>query len=451
MVNDLKELMRANVAAPPPEHLDLDGLVTAGRRRVRTRRTLVGGGAALLVAGVLVGTSVSWSGSTDANGPDAADRRPTPSGPVLRLADATPAVEGTDYRVLAQHTNDNLDRDNGQYFDGVTDDGLILFRDGPRMDQLRPRFALLDPATGEKDWLPDLDVGQEQTWPVVLGEHQLVLASERYDDSGDGMSGQLVAYVFDRDSRQWSTLAWPDLPDLELPRGVLGPDGRLYVRTPATQGKIPEGGWPTQADGDAEDADAEGDTYHLWSVSLTDEDDVRDEGLTVGDVAFTDTAMVWTDSANGAAGRVHVRDLATGDEHDFDPHLGERCNLLSFGASGDRIAMGQYCGTYGNVRDDRMQILDTDGRQVVTIQDDSVDGWLSSTGYAHGLVTLSSYQPAHAGTYVYDLDTDRFLRISDAMAKWGTGGAAPAGQLLWDTPVNGGHGATSHLGELLTS
>ena len=29
-------------------------------------------------------------------------------------------------------------------------------------------------------------------------------------------------------------------------------------------------------------------TYDLWSASLTDPSDVRDEGLTVGDLAFTD-------------------------------------------------------------------------------------------------------------------------------------------------------------------
>ena len=42
MVNDLKDLMRQNVAAPPPDHLDLDSLVDAGRRRVRTRRVRTG-------------------------------------------------------------------------------------------------------------------------------------------------------------------------------------------------------------------------------------------------------------------------------------------------------------------------------------------------------------------------------------------------------------------------
>ena len=84
------------------------------------------------------------------------------------------------------------------------------------------------------------------------------------------METRLVAFVFDRDTRQWSTMRWPSLPAVEFPSADLGPDGRLYVSVPATQGQIPEGGWPTGPDGEADDADAEGDTYHLWSVSLTD-------------------------------------------------------------------------------------------------------------------------------------------------------------------------------------
>ncbi len=44
-------------------------------------------------------------------------------------------MEGADYRVLASHTNDNLNRGNGQYLDGVTDDGLVLFRDGSQAQQ----------------------------------------------------------------------------------------------------------------------------------------------------------------------------------------------------------------------------------------------------------------------------------------------------------------------------
>ena len=56
---------------------------------------------------------------------------PEVSGPSVRLTDARPAVEGQDYRELASYTNEDLESDNGEYFEGVTDDGLVLFRDGP--------------------------------------------------------------------------------------------------------------------------------------------------------------------------------------------------------------------------------------------------------------------------------------------------------------------------------
>ena len=264
--------------------------------------------------------------------------------------------------------------------------------------------------------------------------------------SDGGSKVNVTAYVFDRETRQWSGMKWPTLPAVESPRAVLGPDDRLYVFVPATQGQPPEGGWPTGPDGEADDADAEGDTYHLWSASLTDMSDVRDEGLTVGDLVFTDTSMVWTDSTNGAAGLVHVRDLATGAEHSFDPHTSDKCNLLSFAATDDRVVMGQYCGTYaGGVRDDRVQVLTTDGDQVVTLQDSGVE----MSGGSGDMVTMTSYDKGRAGTYVYDLQTGRFLRINDAFSPWIWGGPAPDGQFLWGTPVNQGHGATQLLGQLL--
>ncbi len=368
MVNDLRELMRENVAAPPPDHLDVASLVRTGRRRVRVRRAGVVGGTVAVVAAVVAGTTLGLPPGADRAAPS--DEPPRPDAPTLTLGDATKAVEGSDYRVLASYTNDDLDRGNGQYFDGVTDDGLVLFLDAGQAHQ---RYALMDPATGAKDWLPDPPFGEDQPYAVELGADRLVLVGY------SGMSMRPTAYVFDRGTRTWSTVEWAGLPrgnDIDSFGGmVMGPDGRAYVRVPATQGKPPEGGWPTGNGGEADDSDAEGDTYRLWSASLTDPADVRDEGLTVGDVAFTETSMVWTDSTNGAAGLVHVRDLATGQEHSFDPHTADRCNLLSFGATDDRVVMSQYCGDYdGGVRDDRVQILSTDGDQVVTVQDSGIDG-----------------------------------------------------------------------------
>ena len=444
MVNDLRAMMRDNVATPPPDHLDADALLVAGRRRVRRRRAaVVGAATAVMVVGVLVVTA--FTGLRGAEQVGTANEPPTPAAPTLHLADADQAVRGRDYRVLASNTNKNLDRDNGQYYDGVTDDGLILFRDGPRADQLRARLALLDPATGQKDWLPDSATGQAETVPVELGTGRMVLLS--VDGSAEP---KLVAHVFNRGTRQWSSVGWPGLPSVDVPRAVMGPDDRLYVSVAATRSRPPEGGWPTGPDGEAEDAGADGDTYRLWSVSLTDGTDVRDEALTVGDVAFTDTSMVWTDSTNGDAGRVHTRDLATGQEHSFDPHAGERCNLLSFGATESRVVLGQYCGTYADgVRDDRVQILTSDGRQVVTLQDSGMDGDLVGVAGADGVVRIVSYGGRQGGNYAYDLGTGRFLRLSAATSKWGMGGPTPAGQFLWDTPVNNGHGATQWLGRLL--
>ena len=466
MVNDLKALMRENVANPPPDHADPDGLVRAGRRRVRHRRTAVAGtAAAALVAVALVVTLGTATPATTPTDPaqrhsqrlPAADP-PQPEAGKLRLADANAAVEGRDYRVLAAHTNDNLNSDNGQYFDGVTDDGLIVFRDGPRMDQPLPRMALVDPATGDKDWLPDPGTEQDQTWPVELSADRLTLVSTTASDiSAGGLPEmKLAAHIFDRSTRQWTSVTWPKLPTADGSRVTLGPDGRLYVPVAATGGKPPTGVRESDPGADPDPAvefdesDAPGDTYHLWSVSLTNSNDVRDQALTVGDVAFTDTSMVWTDSTNGDSGMIHTRDLATGTERSFDPKSGARCNLVSFGATETRVILSQYCGTYaGGVRDDRVQVLTSDGDQVVTIQDSGIEGRIAGLRGANSLVTLTSSAPKRGGTYVYDLDGGQFLRVSDAVSSFDMGGPTPAGQFLWHTPDNHRQGATQRLGQIL--
>ncbi|WP_416956099.1 hypothetical protein ACNKF0_04470 [Nocardioides sp. T5] len=455
MVNELRELMREASASPPHDRTDMRAVLGRGRRRVRVRRAAVVAGTSLAAGAIALG-SVAWLDPAPAD--LAAAGVPRPVGPTVRLTDAGPAVEGQDYRELAAYTNEDLDADNGQYFDGVTDDGLVLFRDGPRSTQLYPRFALMDPGTGEKDWLPEArEIGQSQLWAVELSEQRLVLVGPGEPaESGDDGAMALTAHVFDRASDTWSTLRWTGLPAIDGPWGVrIGPDGRLYVPALATRGEVPEGGWPMGPGGEADDADAEGDTYDLWSASLTHVRDVRDEGLRVGAFAFTEDAMVWTDSANGAAGRVHVRDLATGDETSFDPALGERCNLLDFSADGDRIAMSQYCGTYeGGVRDDRVQVVTTDGDQVMTVQDNGVEGGQLVAG--GDFLTMTAYDRATGGTYLYDFEEGRLLRVSEGMSSWTVAhGPAPGDRFLWTTPAGdsalgfGSEGATGHLGEII--
>lgn len=428
MVNDVRELLHGAVASPPQDATDLGTVLASGRRRVRRRRRVVAAGVAAVAAVSVGSTALSLQGADD---PDRVANRtvPTPDGPVLGLADAGTAQEGTDYDVLSSYTNGDLDTANGQYYDGVTDDGLILFRDGPHGPENATRYALLDPDTGAEDWLPASGI-TEQVLPVLLDADRLVLLAVAVADPADELAGRLQAHVFDRDTRSWSTLTWADLPDVsDAWSAVPGPDGRLFIGVPATDPGPPPGGWPTGPDGEADDSGAEGEDHDLWSVSLTDRSDVRDEGLRYGELAFTDEAMVWTATSNGTNDRIHVRDLATGAERDFDPRSGERCNLLGFGAIEDRIVLSQYCGTYDDGRDDRVQVLTTDGRPVTTIQGDGIGGHV-----AGGFVQVTSHDRELPGTFVYEPGTGRFVRVSEGVSSWSLGGPTPAGLLLWDTP-----------------
>lgn len=425
MVNELRDLMQQLVATPPEADGDLGAVLTGGRSRVRRRRRGLTAVATASVAVAAVAAVGIWSGGESAGDRVASHTVPRPDGPVLGLDDASRAVEGTDYDLLASYTNEDLDAGNGQYYEGVTDDGLILFSDGPRGNDDTLRLALLDPATGDKDWLPQHDVGR-QPQPVLLGRDRLVLLTW-VSDEGDGVR----AMVFDRGTRRWTDRTWSGLPErAEMWTAKTGPDGRLYVRVPATEAAPPPGGWPTDASGEADDSGAEGETFDLWSVSLDDPRDVRDERLRVGGFAFADGSLVWTDRTNGTNNRIHLRDLATGEESDFDPRSGERCNVLSFGVTDDRIVVGQYCGDYDDGRDDRVQVLTTDGEPVTTIQGDGLEGSVSG-----GVVQVTSYGGRTAGTYVYEPDSGRFLRVSDGVSSYALRGFVPDGYLMWDTPV----------------
>lgn len=446
MVNELRELLRETAAGPAYDDGDLGAVLRGGRRRVRTRRLGVAGGATAVVAagGLLVFTLVSPGTSRF----DAA-AVPRPEGPVLYLSDSVAGVEGTDFRTLFSHTNDNLEEANGQYFDGVTDDGLLLFRDGPHGPDNTAKLALVDPDSGDKQWLPAQPHGAEQYWPVQLSADRLVLASF---ESSDPDAMRLTADIYDRGSQSWRSIRWPELPTIDTfgQQVRVGSDGRLYVATPDHLAGPPPGRWPTDASGDADDSDAPGSSYHLWSASLTDPGDVRDEGLTVGSFDFTDSQLVYTDSTNGDAGKVHVRELSSGTEQVFDPHAGSRCNLLDFGVTDEIIVLSQYCGTFGDTRDDRVQILTIAGDPVTTIQGSGIDGWLASSARAGGLVEVTSNQRGAVGTFVYDVARERLVRVGDGVSVYGPHRrTTTTDRIFWATPVNFHHGQTQVLAQWL--
>ncbi|WP_341924851.1 hypothetical protein [Nocardioides psychrotolerans] len=62
---------------------------------------------------------------------------------------------------------------------------------------------------------------------------------------------------------------------------------------------------------------------------------------------------------------------------------------------------------------------------------------------------MTSYENGGESTYAYDLESGRFLRISEEVSSWTTSGPTQDRQLLWNTPESRGSGMTQHLGELL--
>ena len=118
--------------------------------------------------------------------------------------------------------------------------------------------------------------------------------------------------------------------------------------------------------------------------------------------------------------------------------------------------MSQYCGTYEDgVRDDRVQVLTTDGEQVVTIQDSGVDG-----GYLVGggdFVTVDGVPTAAhraAPTSTTSSDRPASLRLSDGGRRSGRLGGPTPRRPVHVEHAGGQRAATGagrqvHLGELI--
>ncbi|MFC4786944.1 hypothetical protein ACT8ZV_20890 [Nocardioides sp. MAHUQ-72] len=413
-MNDLKQLLHDNVSAPPPDHLDLERVVSRGRSRVRARRTGLVAGVVATVA--VLGTAGAALGGLFDTGPGPASpaRQLAPVGPVLKLSDAVPAVRGTDYEVLDHHTNVNLDRANGEYYAGITDDGWVLFQDGPHGIRNTSTYALYNPETSVQDSLPDPPIALER--PLDLGRDRLVFLGGRQDPTN------LSVVTYDRTTHRWSRTVWDGLPRRDYSYyTAIGPDDRLYVAYAHGTG------WRT---------------FDLWSMALDDPGDVRDEHLVVGDFTIEGDQLTWTATHNEPNDVVRIRDLTTGEESSFDPRSGDRCNQLSLDRTPRYVVLGTYCGRHDGVRDDRVQVVTTDGSPVVTVRDDGAE----LAGTTDGDLVVRSYNQELGGTFVLDYATGRLVRISEATSRFSMEAPWAGDLFIWDTPVNGGHGATQWLG-----
>lgn len=351
MVNTIEELLRHNVASPPPDHLDLGAVVDAGRRRVRRRRGLVSATALAAAAAVAI---AALTGVGPGSGPDVASNPDGASaGPVVTLDQARPAVRGQDYEVVTSYTNDDLDRPNGQYLSGVTDDGLVVVVQGPIAARGTSRVGLLDPTTEQTDWQP----GSRHLGRLVGADaERLTFVSER------GKSPAVA--VLDRATRTWSEITWPGLPD-----ATTSGYGEIWVESGRAWISIPRGGdWQR---------------FDVWSMSLTEPDDVREEQPITAE---------------------------TTDEPD----------------AGDQLVVGGTASPIVTIRGGA-EVADITDRAVVVLGRDG-DG---------------------VATYVYVRDSGELLRLADEKSTFSSSVHISGDYVAWDTPANGGHGATQWLGRLL--
>lgn len=420
MVNELRTLLHESSENAPYAAFDATALLRAGRSRTRRRRAVVVGTTAALVATIVGGSSLLL----DRNGPDRATPAPPlpQDGRTLHLADARPA----DLETLFTHVNEDLEQSSGQYVDGITTDGLAVFRDGPHDADNVAKMSLIDFESGEETQLPDL------TFPV---SSLLEATEDRIVYFGGSASTTTMlgvgAVVFDRATSTWREISWPDLPPATPVGMSMGPDGRLYVAAY----DVPAG---TSTDGDPSGIVRR--PTDLWSVSLTDPEDVRTEGLRVKSFAIDDGHLVWTD---GTDPRVFVRDLTTGEETSFDAGLEAGCNQFGTDLENEKIVLSLFCKG-GGERDDRLRVVTLAGDPVVTIQDASLSGNTNNGGqvlvYGHG-----SDQTGH---YAYDLDSGAFIRLSTNDSMFGMGGPVTDGYVLWTEGYRGRSGSTQTIARL---
>lgn len=396
MVNDLRDLMRSSALGAPSDDVDVVSVVATGRRRVRTRRRVLGAGGATLAAAAVVGAVVlagGPSGDTDAAGQR--QGMPPSVGTVVRLSDARPAVEGVDYDLLTTHVVKDLESEPSAHVTGVTNDGKLVLAE--TNTSAPARVTLIDPSTGVRDKLPRGPVSQA----VELGEERLVFTALAISD---GAGDYRAATVFDRTTRTWSRVTWPGLPpaDAYVYDVVgMGPDDRVYLSI--SRGETPR-------------------APELWSASLTDPTDVRNEGLPGAYIDLTDGVLTWTDSYESPTGALHVRDLATGEQIELDVPGGDVCDTL-VDRRGDLIALTQRCGDDGGP-DDRVVILDASGEPLATIR---------GSGFGKAWIVGSGVVLQSGDTYFYDTDSGELVLLDRRDPLWNDVEPVPDGLVLWGT------------------
>ena len=191
-------------------------------RRIRARRTTA---KLATVAAAVALAAGGWQLAGGGREPD--DIRPV--APVhLQLDDAR--ISDTNFltSVRTVQRGDTLDHDR---FDGITADGLVV-RSRYTYDGDLSEYGLLDPATGDTDWLPRPPWDLGDPVPLRLSSDRLVYLDNRHAPDRFGL------LTFDRATRTWQRPTFTKPPGVERFFGFtswLGDDDRVYLMDPGPQ------------------------------------------------------------------------------------------------------------------------------------------------------------------------------------------------------------------------
>jgi hypothetical protein len=404
---DLREAMREAVTDAPAYAVDADAVIEAGARRIRRRNRIVVGASALAVAAVAVTAAVT----TD---PQRSEREPEPADVVrLDLDEAVglrPEIVASTRTTWRDAGRNSLEYDR---YVGITADGLVLHSRNTN-DHGFPELGLLDPRTGETDWLPDSPAPMYEIVPLDLTSDRLLLFQA--EGNGHALS------VFDRATRTWrrNVVRLPYGIEVHVqPRAILGPDDRVYV------GSTMEG---------------ESGPIHWWSAAAPGGGNARPEPALEG------TTVAWGDGIRVSAdpsGRVVVSGPAgdrvvSGSRPDGCERPEEFPDApVTVVVAGSRPVVTYSCesGT-DDLGLSHTVVYEQEGQQQLDIAGASVltadDRHLALAGSGSLDAVAGAEHPGTSSTYLLDLDSRAISRVGQGPHEVQV--ALSAGLFLWNIP-----------------
>lgn len=389
-MNDLTTLLREAAAPEPPYRIDPQQLVRSGRAKVRRRRSAAGLAAVACTAALLVAVPALRG---------LPGQPPEPAGPpreTLTPADAGAATPGEDYQVVARHTADTTGgTPTGDFVRGALPDGRVVLQRMPR--------------------------GYDGPTRVVVRDGSSERAATANADVGNYLGATPTALVFGSDTRG----LW-----------LLGLDTMTWRRTLPGADLDTNTGLSVASSGDTVFLEAAGSTdardRPLLELDLArgTAREVARGGYVADDGAGT---IAWTSELDGASRWVTLRDLETGREHRFDPGTGS-CVEKDLFLTRDRVVLSSSCRDRSRDADwtdtvTRVDVYDRSGERLTRFSADE----LGPVWATDRLLVLTSTR-SHPGTYTYDLESGRFLRVGKAVSGLTGPASGTHRTVVWGVP-----------------